>query len=269
MYFQQHSSFKSRSNPSMIHNQEKVIEVTGEGSIAVTPNLAEIMIGAITENQRLSIAQAENSKIIANVLESLFKLNIAKEQIQTAVYRIEPQYHYEEGKSSLIGYQVTHLLQVTIDNMEKTGLVIDTAVNSGANSVSMIQFKVSNSDGYYHQALSLAVKNARNKAMTIATSLGGTLHRYPLKVEEEIPRIGPVPYQAASFQLESALPPIQAGELNISAVIRSNIHMTSIVYILIKGLLHTVVLIQNKIGFIILVFCRRMELYFFCCFLFR
>ncbi|WP_052339679.1 SIMPL domain-containing protein [Gorillibacterium massiliense] len=200
-----------------------IIEVTGEGILSASPNRAIIVLGVITENPSLSAAQRENATATTNVINALQRLNIPKNHIQTVSYQIETQYDFKDGTSVFKGYKVTHLLQITLDRVELTGQVVDTAVQNGANFVSSIQFSVANPELIYNQALSAAVQNAESKAGAIARTLGVTLVRMPLKVTEETQNVGPpIPFKAALMAEGAAAPtPIQPGQLEIRATVRA------------------------------------------------
>ncbi|MBD0382158.1 SIMPL domain-containing protein [Paenibacillus sedimenti] len=206
--------------PSPFNQNRHIIEVTGEGTVSAAPDKSTIVLGAVTEDVSLSKAQAENAKILSNIIDALVKLTIPKEHIQTVTYRIDIRFDYEEGKQILKGYQVTHLLQVTIDKIELTGLVVDTAVSQGANSISNIQFISAHPETHYNHALTLAIKNAENKAFTIAKTLGVTLIHNPLQIQEESHAPEPIPYQTGVY-VKSAATPIEPGELKISAALKA------------------------------------------------
>ncbi|WP_199616253.1 SIMPL domain-containing protein [Paenibacillus alkalitolerans] len=223
MYYSQPLPPPAMMAASLSQHNRPMIEVSGEGTVSAAPDRAVIVLGVITENPTLTTAQSENSTAVTNVINALLRLAIRREQIQTASYRIEIQYNYGDGTQIFRGYRVTHLLQVNIDRIEQTGLVVDTAVNIGANFVSDIQFTIANPEIFYNQALSLAIKNAESKAITIARTLGATLVRTPVKVTEQSRMIEPppVPYQAALLTEGAAAPtPIQPGELKIIAVVK-------------------------------------------------
>lgn len=195
------------------------IEVFGEGTVSASPDRAIIVLGTVTENVSLTIAQKENAESVSNIINELLKLNIPQQQIQTVEFRIDILYNYEDGKQIFRGYQITHLLQITINNLDQTGLVVDTAVANGANTVSSIQFKMAHPEMHYNRSLSLALENAHHKAMTIANTLGVTLNRIPLRIQEESRAQEPIPYQA-SLLATSAPTPIQPGELKITAAVK-------------------------------------------------
>ncbi|MFD0695163.1 SIMPL domain-containing protein [Paenibacillus sp. GCM10027628] len=219
MYYPQ-PIYPSPEASSFSHNNRHIIEVSGEGTISAAPDKSSIVLGAVTDNMSLSKAQADNAATLSAIIDSLLKLHIPKEQIQTVTYRIDIQYNYEDGKQIFKGYQVTHLLQITIDKIDMTGLVIDTAVAQGANSVSHIHFTVAHPELYYNHALSLAIKNAENKAVIIAKTLGATLIKNPIQIQEESHVTEPIPYQTTLYA-KSAATPIQPGELKISAAVRA------------------------------------------------
>ncbi|MFL6517266.1 MAG: SIMPL domain-containing protein, partial [Bacillus sp. (in: firmicutes)] len=157
------------------HPKGHLIKVTGEGEMAVPPDSAIVNLGIITENKQLLTAQHQNSLEVTKVIDSLISLGITKSHIQTSDYRIEADYDYDQGKQIFRGYKITHILQVKIEDLSIIGKVVDTAVLNGVNNVSNVQFTASNKESFYQQALILAVKNATQKAKTIAGTLQVTL----------------------------------------------------------------------------------------------
>lgn len=217
MYYEQPGSHFGSTQFPMYRHTHNAIKVTGEGSISVAPNRAMITLGVVTENMNLQTAQAENANAMEAIIAALVAIGIPKENIQTTQYQIETQYDYPDGKQVFRGYKVTHLLTITIDQIEKTGLVVDTAVSNGANTVSNIRFSVVHAELYYNQALSLAVRDSYQKAVTIAKTLDVTLSRVPYEVQEISHAAEPVPSPIA-FRTAT---PIQPGELKIVAAVRA------------------------------------------------
>jgi uncharacterized protein YggE len=201
------------------HDTEHTMKVSGTETLQAAPNQANIMLGVITEDKDPQKAQQANSQTIAKVISSLKSLGITEEQLKTSEYRIDPQYHYIDGKEIFKNYKVQYIIQVKTSDIEKIGSIIDTAVSNGANSISSIRFSLSNSETYYKQALSLALKNAYEKALSMAQTLGITLDPIPNLVEELSQTSPPTLYQTTSYTKMSSTP-IQPGELNITATVR-------------------------------------------------
>ncbi|CAN7510917.1 SIMPL domain-containing protein [Paenibacillus sp. LjRoot153] len=201
-------------------NQSSTVEVVGEGTVTAAPDRAEIVLGAVTEGLDLNKIQNENSKVISNVIQSLLQLAIPREKIQTTDYRIDIQYDYKDGKQIFTGYKVTHLLQIINDKIAQTGNIVDTAVANGANEVTGIRFTMIQPESYEFQALSLAIHNARQKALTITHTLGTTLASTPYQVKELSRTSEPVPYMAAKLAANAATP-IQPGQIVFQAKIQT------------------------------------------------
>src|SRR3712207_6173673 len=143
------------------------IQVTGESTLKVNPNMAMVNIGIDTEDKDLQKAQQQNAKISRIVIKGLENMGIKKNDISTVIYNIEPLYDYVDGKQVFNTYSVSNVLNVNITDMNKIGLVIDESVKNGANNIKDITFTVSNPEVYYNKALQLAVKNSVEKAMII------------------------------------------------------------------------------------------------------
>jgi uncharacterized protein len=202
-----------------LHPKGHLIKVTGEGELVLPPDSASVNLGVITEMKELIPAQQQNSVDVTKVINAIKTLGIAQNLIQTSDYRIDTEYDYEQGKQLFRGYKVTHLLQVKIEELSLIGKVVDTAVQNGANYVSSVQFSLKNKDGYYLQALALALNNASEKAKTIATTIHVTLNPTPTSVVESVSSVQPIHYQAEALAKGLSSSPIEPGQLKIKAVI--------------------------------------------------
>lgn len=195
------------------------IEVIGEGRVSAAPDQAIIVLGAETEGTVLSEVQADNGEMMASIITSLLNLNIPREKIQTSEFRIEIQYDYPDGEQIFRGYKATHLLQITLDQVDQTGEVVDNALGNGANVVSNIQFVLSQPAVYKNEALSLALEDARHKAATIANTLGVAVAAVPDHVQELSALPQPSLFKS-SIAMSSADTPILPGQLSISSSVR-------------------------------------------------
>lgn len=190
--------------------------VIGVGETITEPNVAVVELGVMTEDQELVNAQQQNAAIMTRVIDSLISLGVARENIKTKSYTVNPQYDYSNGKQEFRGYQVTNTITVKMKALEEMPIIIDTAVQNGANHVSAIKFSVENPEIYYQQALGFALENAVAKAQTIAGTMQLQLDPTPIKIVEELG--DPVmPFQSfAAMELKSSTP-IEPGLLKIEA----------------------------------------------------
>ncbi|MCK0472219.1 SIMPL domain-containing protein [Halalkalibacter sp. APA_J-10(15)] len=205
----------------------QLITVFGQATETGTPNKAQALLGSVTENEQVRVAQAESSERIANIVYQLEMLGISKENIQTDTYRVSPEYDFIDGKQVFRGYRVTHLLKVDIDSIDLVGTAIDVAVEAGANSIVSISFLLSDPSTLYEQALSNALVNAKRKAEVMATTMGATLQPLPSRVVEVVE--SPVqPYRSpAVLAAYSEGTPIQTGDLSIHANVEVDYHFRS------------------------------------------
>lgn len=192
----------------------------GKGTVIVKPDAAEVVIVAITENIQLELAQEENAKVTAQVINSIEGIGVLRQYIQTQNYSIRPNYDYIDGRQIFRGYEVSNNLKVLIRNINIAGEIIDTAVKNGANTISGISFIISDQTKAYYEALSLAATDAQNKASVMANKLGVKLNIIPIQINEQdrgsnTPLVMPLKY------VSGADTPIEAGENKITADIEA------------------------------------------------
>lgn len=195
------------------------LKVIGKGTISVKPDLAEIVVGVITEDLQLEVAQEKNAKITQDVINSLRDLGIPLKNIQTENYSIRPNYDYINGKQVFRGYEVINNLKILISNVNNVGVVIDTAVSNGANSLTGIIFIVSDETKYYYEALRRALQDAQNKARVVADQLKVKLNIIPIQINEQNETTS-TPL-VMTLKSTSNTTPIEAGENIINADIEA------------------------------------------------
>lgn len=159
--------------------------VNGEGIVKIKPDVAYINLGVECENKVSQKAQEENAKKMAAVVESLKEQGIKENDVKTISYDIRTLRYYNEKthKSETTGYRVENVVQVTINNINNVGKVIDAVSEKGANLIRNIRFGTTKQDEYYLQALKIAMDNAKGKANVLAESIGVVLKK-PSKISE-------------------------------------------------------------------------------------
>jgi uncharacterized protein YggE len=200
----------------------RTINVTGDGEVTATPDIAYLYLGVITDKPTTIEAQSANSTAINNVIAAIKEEGLKDEDITTTDYSINPKYDYDNntGASTLVGYTVSNTLKVTVKDISKVGQIIDAATESGANVSNSISFGISDYEKYYNMALLNALSNAQNKAQNISSFLGIKLTT-PVTVTENssgIPNDLPVPlHDKLESGNSSVSTPIQAGTYEVKA----------------------------------------------------
>ncbi|MFD0827636.1 SIMPL domain-containing protein [Neobacillus sp. M.A.Huq-85] len=196
-----------------------VIKVTGEGELAVQPDMANVNLGVMTENKVLMEAQQQNSEAVNKLIQSLLSLGVPRKNLQTFDYRIDSEYDFEQGKQTFRAYKVTYILKVKLEDLTSIGRVIDTAVQNGANYVANVQFSLKNKDGIYQKALSLAINKSIEKAKTIANTLRVTLNPTPNLVIEDGTLPPPILNPQMTYVKGISSTQFEPGELIVKATI--------------------------------------------------
>lgn len=163
---------------SVVTQKQDLFSVTGEGKVTVVPDTAIVDLGITANKPSVKEAQTEANTVIKNITQSLKDLGIADKDVKTSNYSVYPQYDYQPGSANRIaGYQVNASITVTVREIDKVNQVIDTATAQGANIVGGIQLTVDDKQqkALLQQARELAVKEAKDKANSLALAAGITL----------------------------------------------------------------------------------------------
>jgi uncharacterized protein len=157
------------------------IVVTGEGSVAVSPDYAEIRTGVTTRGKSAKEALDANSKLMAAVTDTLQNAGVEQKDIQTSRFSIGPVYTQQQSNNvrTLAGFEAVNQVVVTVRVIAKLGDILDKLVSAGATDIGGIKFLHADPAKALDQARQAAVADAQRKAelyaQTSGLSLGGVL----------------------------------------------------------------------------------------------
>lgn len=150
-------------------NYPREISVEGIGKAYITPDVAKITLGVNTKGKTSESTLAENTKKINAMMDALAALGIAKEDIKTTGYYLNPNYEYTDIKGSYQdGYILDQTIEVSVKDFAITGDVISKTATAGANMVGGINFTTDDKETAKAEARADAIKNAKAKAEQIA-----------------------------------------------------------------------------------------------------
>ncbi|MBA3891010.1 MAG: SIMPL domain-containing protein [Gemmatimonadaceae bacterium] len=200
------------------------VTVSGEGQARATPDRAMITVGVQSRAATASAAAAENARKQTAVLDTLRKLGFTSEQITTANYSVFPEMQYDQQgqRPRVMGYVVSNTVRVDVQQLERSGLVIDAALARGANEIHGLNFYMSDPGPSRRAAIADAVAKARADAEALASAAGGRLGQI---LELSTSPSGPIMFQprmsmdARVAGAESASTPISAGEEVVRATV--------------------------------------------------
>ena len=154
-------------------DMQSTVTVTGNGSVSVTPDMAEVTFAVETDAKTAEESQQRNVEQVDAVIEALKAKGIEEKSIQTTGYYLNNIYDYE--RDVVTGYRTQTMLTVKDQKIEETGALISDAVAAGVNRVQNVRFFASTYDAAYAEALKNAVETARAKAEVLAAASGKTL----------------------------------------------------------------------------------------------
>jgi uncharacterized protein YggE len=166
--------------PASMAAPTRAISVNAEGTVKVTPDAVRMSASATVVAASNKEALAETSKAAAAVRAALLANGVAKTEIAIQSISSYPEYSYTpEGGSQLVGYRASQSFVVTIKNAANAGAVVDAVVAAGGNNLQVTGVSpfVLDASMASLSARSVAVKNARAKALSYAKLLGVKLGR--------------------------------------------------------------------------------------------
>src|SRR3954470_16494792 len=111
-----------------------MISVTGEATVSVAPDLAQIDAGVTSEAKTAREASDANNAAMGKVLLALKGAGIEEKDFQTSRLSLQPQTApNRSGPSSIVGYRATNRVTIQVRDLTKVASVIDTLVAAGAN----------------------------------------------------------------------------------------------------------------------------------------
>lgn len=149
------------------------IVTNGMGRVDVPPTQAVVTLGVRFQRPTAAEASQDAARVTDQILARVTQLGIRRQDIRTSGVTLHPVFTApREGAPRITAYQATSTLTVTINELRLVGPVIDEAVRAGANTISGPAFGLRDPSEARREALTLAVREARDKAEAIARAAG-------------------------------------------------------------------------------------------------
>src|SRR6266851_6019574 len=106
-----------------------VISVTGEATVSVPPDLAQIDAGVTSDAKTAREASDANNAAMGKVLLALKGAGIEEKDYQTSRLSLQPQYALNKtGPSAITGYRASNRVTIKLRDVAKVANIIDTLV---------------------------------------------------------------------------------------------------------------------------------------------
>jgi uncharacterized protein YggE len=156
---------------------QRLLNVTGTGTVNMTPDIAYINIGVHTEKPTAADAVADNNMQTQQVVDALKAAGVDVKDIQTTNFSIYPNTQYDPQTNQKLAttYVVDNTVNVTVHKLDKLGDLLDATVKAGANSINSITFDVADKSQALKQARDQAIKDAKTQAQELSDTAGISL----------------------------------------------------------------------------------------------
>lgn len=162
------------------------LTVSGEGEVFAVPDEAKFTFTVREEADTVEVAQNSVTETQNEIFSYLHGEGVPEEDIKTVGYNVFPRYANRneaipctpefcppfEGNRTLIGYEVAHTIEVSLDDASKAGALIGGIGSRGVSDVSGVIFTIGDEDEVIREARQKAIADAKAKAQILANDLG-------------------------------------------------------------------------------------------------
>lgn len=210
-----------------------IITVEGMGKVTAIPDIATITFSVEEQGTTAKAAQEKAAQKI-NVALAMLKgeLAIAETDIKTTSYTVYPRYNQPQPCYSgvcpaydqrIIGYSASQNIEVKVRDTDKAGDVLSKLGEAGVSNLYGPMFTIDDIEVLKAEAREMAIKDAREKAKTLAKDLG--VHIVRITGFWENSGGYPVPYydkamgMGGDIAVESRAPELPVGENDIQIMV--------------------------------------------------
>ena len=173
-----------QEDPAVYVDLRSTITVNGTGKVMLSPDTATVYFTVNNQGEEAEAVQQENAQATQAVMDAILALGILQEDIETSSVDLYEDYDYSKEPATLVGYNASCQLTVTVRDTDLTGGLITAAVAAGASEVRGPEYSISDSSEAYLQALEAAVADAREKAAALAAGAQVELVELPVSIQE-------------------------------------------------------------------------------------
>ncbi len=204
--------------PLALAEDDRTLTVSGASTVTLAPDSVELTMGVSATAATVGEAREASAASMQKLLDALLALGVAREDVQTSDFTVNPQYDYSTDRPALYGYEVSNMIRVRIRDLTQLSAVLDGTLTDGADHMYGLRFTSSQEGMAYDQAMQQAVAEAARKAGLLAEAGGVTLGEV-LHIREGNGQ-GFVPvYREMTNAAKDSTTPIEAGQLTVSATV--------------------------------------------------
>lgn len=149
----------------------RTVQVNGQAEIRLVPDMVVITLGVETFDMDLEVAKRDNDERVTSLNEVAQSMGVSRQDFKTDFLTIEPQYQSRHDRGNFLRYVVRKSVVITLRDVSKFEVLLTSLLEAGANYVHGIDFRTTELKRHLEDARTLALKDARVKAESIANKL--------------------------------------------------------------------------------------------------
>jgi len=150
----------------------KSITVSASGDVEATPDQAVVRVAVTATGNDSTAVREDLASNVASVRDALAEYGIPDENVRTAHFDIRQERERTAEGVERGDYRGIHALEITTDDTEAAGELVDLAVDNGADTINGVSFTLSDEqrEELHNDALEAAMANADTRADTLAAA---------------------------------------------------------------------------------------------------
>ena len=177
------------------------VSVNGDGQVFAQPDTFTLDVLAEEKTKTTAEGFAAVGKKVALVQKLLKENGIADKDIQSVNIAINPNYVYDNGKSSVDGFVATHGLKIKIRKLASIDTILSGVSNIPGIQIQNTSYDIDDKTEFYRQAREMAIAKARQKAEDMAKATGIKLGKISSLSESQ--SYNPPMYQNQMFKMSA------------------------------------------------------------------
>lgn len=209
------------ASPALAQAAPPAVSVTGEASVSVPPDQAQVEGGVTSDGKTAREASDANNAAMGKVLLALKGAGIDEKDYQTSRLSLQPLYATSSKatteRPAVVAFRATNRVTIKVRDVTKVANVIDVLVGAGANDLGGINFIVTQASKVLDEAREKAIADARRKAEIYARAAGVTLGE-PISITED-GAAPPVFRSKMAAPMAAGATPVAPGEETLSVTV--------------------------------------------------
>ena len=214
-------AFAADGSATSTASTNRTVDVSATGQVSAEANQAVIRVAVVARGDDAETARERLATNVSNLRAGLADAGVAGDQLTTSGYDIRQDYRDRREKENADpSYVARQSFEITLNDTDRAGTVIDAAVGSGATRVDGVRFTLSTErrDELKQEALEDAMDRASTKARTLAAQSNMTIVEARTVTSTDYDH-GPVYAEATAVADSGGSTNIDSGPVTVTATV--------------------------------------------------